>query len=182
MPNVPRPWGEAEDATLAKLWAEGLSARQIANALGTGRSRNAVIGRIHRKGLQGRSKDQRDRPGAAMRIKARRKASMRFKARRKAALRIARITAEPFTPTEELGPLGDGVSILALTDLTCRYPIGDPQEAGFTFCGRTRDRDCPYCIGHARIAYAPITKRQKRSTERLANWLDRRSFKATAQA
>lgn len=174
MTNAPRPWGEAEDATLAKLWAEGLNAAQISRALGTGRSRNAVIGRVFRRGLPGRKHDQYDRPaGRAPRIKA----------RRKAALRIAKIKAEPFNlAPEELGPLGDGVGILALNDWTCRYPIGDPQEAGFTFCGRTRDRDCPYCIGHARIAYTPVTKRQKRSTERLANWLDRRSFKATAQA
>lgn len=166
-------WGEAEDAKLVELWTGGLSAAQVARALGTGRSRNAVIGRIFRKGLQGRSKDQRDRPGAATRIKA----------RRRAALRVPRVKAEPFNPLpEELGPLGAGVSLMELTDWTCRYPIGDPRDAGFTFCGRTRDHGCLYCIGHARIAYTPITKRQKRSTERLANWLDRRSFKAAAQA
>jgi GcrA cell cycle regulator len=172
MNATPRPWGESEDAKLAKLWAEGLSARQIAEQLGTGRSRNAVIGRIHRRGL-GRRADPN-----------RRLHSLPRPSRRKAQGRaIPRIKAEPYNPAAEtILPLGAGVSLMELSDITCRFPIGDPQEADFTFCGRTRDCDGPYCIGHARIAYTPVTKRQKRSTERLANWLDRRSFKAAAQA
>jgi GcrA cell cycle regulator len=165
MNATPRPWGEAEDAALAKMWAEGLNAAQIARALGTGRSRNAVVGRLHRRGLSRRAD-----PNRRLRSLPRPPS-------------IPRIKAEPYSPAAEpISPLGAGVSLMELGDLTCRYPLGDPQEPSFTFCGRTRDRDCPYCIGHARIAYTPVTKRQKRSTERLANWLDRRSFKVAAQA
>ena len=40
---------------LAKLWAEGLSASQIAKELGEV-TRNAVIGKVHRLGLSGRAK------------------------------------------------------------------------------------------------------------------------------
>jgi GcrA cell cycle regulator len=33
----------------------------------------------------------------------------------------------------------------------CRWPIGDPLEDGFTFCGRPAERS--YCGQHAQIAY-----------------------------
>ena len=47
-------WSEERVELLTKLWAEGLSASQIAARLG-GVSRNAVIGKVHRLGLAGRS-------------------------------------------------------------------------------------------------------------------------------
>ena len=48
-------WTDERVETLKKLWAEGLSASQIAAALG-GVTRNAVIGKVHRLGLSGRVK------------------------------------------------------------------------------------------------------------------------------
>ena len=48
-------WTDERVARLAKLWAEGLSASQIAADLG-GVTRNAVIGKVHRLGLSGRAK------------------------------------------------------------------------------------------------------------------------------
>ena len=48
-------WTDERVARLSKLWAEGLSASQIATDLG-GVTRNAVIGKVHRLGLSGRVK------------------------------------------------------------------------------------------------------------------------------
>src|SRR5712675_2712287 len=48
-------WTEERVALLTKLWADGLSASQIAAELG-GITRNAVIGKVHRLGLSGRAK------------------------------------------------------------------------------------------------------------------------------
>ena len=44
-------WTSDRVDMLARLWAEGLSARQIAQKLG-GVTRNAVIGKAHRLNLQ----------------------------------------------------------------------------------------------------------------------------------
>lgn len=46
-------WTEERIATLAKMWESGMTASQIAEELG-GISRNAVIGKAHRLGLQSR--------------------------------------------------------------------------------------------------------------------------------
>jgi GcrA cell cycle regulator len=48
-------WTDERVEMLKKLWAEGLSASQIAAKLG-GVSRNAVIGKVHRLKLSGRAK------------------------------------------------------------------------------------------------------------------------------
>src|SRR4051812_31987684 len=48
-------WTDERVERLTKLWAEGLSASQIAAQLG-GVSRNAVIGKVHRLNLPGRAK------------------------------------------------------------------------------------------------------------------------------
>src|SRR5437588_10423097 len=50
-----RGWTEPRVDLLKKLWADGLSASQIAAELG-GITRNAVIGKVHRLGLSGRAK------------------------------------------------------------------------------------------------------------------------------
>ena len=53
-------WTEERVEILKKLWADGLSASQIAGRLG-GITRNAVIGKVHRLGLAGRATTSRMR-------------------------------------------------------------------------------------------------------------------------
>ena len=48
-------WTDERVELLKKLWTDGLSASQIAAELG-GVTRNAVIGKVHRLGLSGRTK------------------------------------------------------------------------------------------------------------------------------
>ena len=48
-------WNDERVDLLKKLWADGLSASQIAGELG-GVTRNAVIGKVHRLSLSGRAK------------------------------------------------------------------------------------------------------------------------------
>ena len=50
-------WTDERVELLRKLWNEGLSASQVAAELGTGVTRNAVIGKIHRLGLAERAED-----------------------------------------------------------------------------------------------------------------------------
>ena len=56
-------WTEERVELLKKLWAEGLSASQIAAQLG-GVSRNAVIGKVHRLKLSGRARSTSSAPRA----------------------------------------------------------------------------------------------------------------------
>ena len=127
-------WTDERVEMLKKLWAEGKSASQIANHLG-GVSRNAVIGKAHRLGLSGRPSP----------IKAR-------KAVRKEPEKAA-------VPEEKPSPTG--ASILQLTERMCKWPIGDPADPNFAFCGRKAECG-PYCAEHAKIAFQPARKRDRK--------------------
>lgn len=52
-------WTEQRIAELRRWWAEGLSATEISKRLDCGLSRNAVIGKVHRLGLNHRSTPSR---------------------------------------------------------------------------------------------------------------------------
>jgi GcrA cell cycle regulator len=73
--------------------------------------------------------------------------------------RLRRGDAAPAAPSPRPRPKRPrprGISLLELTNETCRFPHGDPGEPGFFFCGAP-DADLeggkPYCAQHARRAY-----------------------------
>jgi len=158
-------WTDERVELLKKLWAEGLSASQIAGRLG-GVTRNAVIGKVHRLGLSGRATSSRSsapRPRRAHAPRQHRAPSLTFGTRGNVALKPsyeAEYDPEP-VPVEELViPLHERASILTLKESMCRWPIGDPAEEDFHFCGRKKVGALPYCEHHARMAYQPVQRRR----------------------
>jgi GcrA cell cycle regulator len=58
---------------------------------------------------------------------------------------------------------GDGrITILQLSDKTCKWPSGDPGNEDFCFCGHKPREGSPYCEYHARLAYQPLQDRRHR--------------------
>ena len=45
------------------------------------------------------------------------------------------------------------ISIADLHEFTCRWPIGDPSQPDFGYCGSPTEENKPYCPDHCRIAY-----------------------------
>jgi GcrA cell cycle regulator len=70
---------------------------------------------------------------------------------------------EPYTPpAEELEiPVNERKYIQTLTEISCRWPIGDPQHADFHFCGKSKVMGLPYCEFHARRAFQPPQPRRR---------------------
>lgn len=55
------------------------------------------------------------------------------------------------------------VSILDLNERVCRWPVGDPKEPGFGYCGSEAYPGHPYCAEHVAIAFqAPNRKDGKK--------------------
>ena len=82
-------WTDERVELLKKLWAEGLSASQIAGRLG-GVTRNAVIGKVHRLGLSGRATSSRSsspRPRRTHVTRQHRASSLMFGTRGNVALK-----------------------------------------------------------------------------------------------
>ena len=51
-------------------------------------------------------------------------------------------------------------SLLELSEERCRWPISDPGEKDFCFCGNLPLESLPYCAGHARLAYQPGSRQR----------------------
>jgi len=168
-------WTDDRVATLTKLWAEGLSASQIAKQLG-GVTRNAVIGKVHRLGLSGRAKPSSPaRKAAAAKTAAARSRAAKPRSTKSAtpkpkpvrapsAPRTPRVIAKAVVappPPLEAKPMSNGefATILTITDHMCKWPIGDPGTDSFRFCGRKTDPEEPYCVAHSRVAYQPSRRR-----------------------
>ena len=49
----------------------------------------------------------------------------------------------------------------------CKWPIGDPADPQFAFCGRKSDCG-PYCTEHAKVAFQPQRKRDRKGGEEKA--------------
>lgn len=154
-------WTDERVELLKKLWADGLSASQIAAELG-GVTRNAVIGKVHRLGLSGRAKS----PSSAVpRQRKVRTASLRPRMRfnGNAALMPSYETEyeTDLDPVANVVPMGPRVSITQLSEATCRWPFGDPSAEDFAYCGSATKTGTPYCPYHARVAYQPIADRRR---------------------
>lgn len=167
-------WTDERVETLKKLWADGLSASQIAKQLG-GVTRNAVIGKVHRLGLSGRAA-----PSQPARRPAPRPAPRPAKpAAAKAAPAPAKPAAAAAAPARELKPAapvaapaeakrlpnGEYATVLTLREGMCKWPIGDPGDTEFRFCGRHSGVGTAYCEAHAQLAYQPQNKRKRKPTD-----------------
>lgn len=163
-------WTDERVELLKKLWAEGLSASQIAQKMG-GITRNAVIGKVHRLGLSGRATPARS---SAPRVRKQRSASTgipgggagktHYATAGATALKVqpqATPEAEPSPIREVMLSSDKKVSILDLSDKTCRWPNGEPGTESFHFCGHAPKPGMPYCEYHARIAFQPLHDRRR---------------------
>lgn len=59
------------------------------------------------------------------------------------------------------------IGIMELTQQTCHWPIGDPNDADFHYCGlptsrRSNGKVSPYCSAHTSLAYQPHERRRGR--------------------
>jgi GcrA cell cycle regulator len=152
-------WTDERVALLTKLWADGLSASQIAAELG-GITRNAVIGKVHRLGLSGRAKS----PSSSSPRPRKARSSGMLRGPR-SSMRGNTALAYDYEPEPEPElieiPLEQRKTLLQLTDKTCRWPIGDPGSAEFFFCGGENANEQTYCAYHSRVAYQPMSDRRR---------------------
>lgn len=138
-------WTDERVALLKKLWGEGKTAAEIAKELG-GVTRNAVIGKAHRLKLSNRvSPIQQNKKPAPKQQAA-------------PAQNNERKTVKPSIPVSTDDDDRDRIPLTDLKAGQCRWPLGDPREKNFGFCGCKSLPGLPYCIEHAQVAYQPATR------------------------
>ncbi|HFB2047731.1 MAG: GcrA cell cycle regulator [Hyphomicrobiaceae bacterium] len=162
-------WTDERVELLKKYWSEGLSASQIAGRLG-GITRNAVIGKVHRLGLSGRSTTNRLKSSRPRRQVVTTKRVNKAKLPKPENLVLQSLYnhlngAEPYSaPAEEVEiPIAERKSLQDLTENSCRWPIGDPQTPEFHFCNAEKVPGLPYCEHHSKRAFHVPQSRKRRS-------------------
>jgi GcrA cell cycle regulator len=173
-------WTDERIATLKKLWAEGLSASQIAARLGD-ITRNAVIGKVHRLGLSQGCKPRNTRSSPPRpRVNVPRRTSSKFGAdfppapdgpgHNNTGSPPSPVSpgAPPSPPPPEIAAAApppssrNGWSGLAgvvdeFKSRQCRWPIGGPYDPVTTFCGAptipgTKGKH-RYCEHHEHVSH-----------------------------
>ena len=146
-------WTDEKVAKLKELWGKGSTASQIAEIIG-GISRNAVIGKAHRLNL------------SAKIIKKSRNVSSKnynFKEtnlqRKSKKFRFSSLLLDKnFEPAKNL-------NLEELTENTCKYMEGHPNESSSSFCGRKTVEKFSYCPLHLILVFQPRGKKDDLSNE-----------------
>jgi GcrA cell cycle regulator len=145
-------WTTERIEQLRNCVVTGLTCSQIAAEIGV--TRNAVIGKMHRLGLAGRP------PGGSPHGCAPR-------ARNNPRRRLLRLigTEAPSIVTDQATALmpiesTQPCSLLEIEHDKCHWPLGDPYDAAFAFCGNDAVTGFSYCVGHARMAYRLPARRR----------------------
>ena len=145
-------WTEEREQKLRELWEKGYTASQIAEMLGGGTTRNAVIGKAHRLKLAARATSKQSKNPKKQVTASDLKKEERYisrKSRFKSLLLDKNFEAENPKKLEEL------------SDKNCRWPMGHPDEENFYFCGRNPVEGFSYCKLHILYAFQPKNQKEE---------------------
>jgi len=176
-------WTDERIQELTRLWQQGLSASEIGKRLGV--SKNSIVGKAHRLNLPSRPSPIRhgeEADGAAgaeaaePQGRAARKPSGKANGRSGSKNGQANGTgngkANGSAKRKGTGTTGDNpASVRAQVEARggrsgCLWPIGDPNDPDFHFCGAAAAPGKPYCPEHAARAY--ITRSRSERDEEAA--------------
>jgi len=72
------------------------------------------------------------------------------------------ISPEALASVREVEKKALKISLMELTERTCKWPIGDPATPDFWFCGLPVQQGKPYCDAHVGVAFQPMSARRDR--------------------
>ncbi|MCL7463658.1 GcrA family cell cycle regulator [Phaeovulum sp. NW3] len=72
------------------------------------------------------------------------------------------ISPEALAKVGEVEKRARKISLMELTERTCKWPIGDPATEHFWFCGLPSQPGKPYCEAHVGVAFQPMSARRDR--------------------
>ena len=136
-------WNQQKVEDLKKLWNDGVATSRIGEQLGF--TKNAVIGKAFRLGLERRQNSRKtiSQPASFSSTTLYRETSTSSSS--------ISVKKDPIRRREKFS---FKKSIVGTGNFrSCQWPIGDPLEEGFHYCGGQNIPTKPYCIEHFKKAY-----------------------------
>lgn len=150
-------WTSEMVKELEKMWQNGLTTNEIAKQLGV--SKNSVVGKVHRLSLIARPSPikKKEEEAELPLVQPAPKPCKKTKDE-SSKNEVCAEQAAPVLPEAPITTKGC-IKLSELNSHTCRWPIGDPKDDHFCFCGKKVRAGQTYCDEHAAIAYVkPIKK------------------------
>ncbi len=72
------------------------------------------------------------------------------------------ISPEALAKVNEVEKKAKRLTLMELTERTCKWPVGDPATEDFWFCGLPVKQGKPYCEAHVGVAFQPMSSRRER--------------------
>ncbi|WP_170332657.1 GcrA family cell cycle regulator [Ruegeria arenilitoris] len=72
------------------------------------------------------------------------------------------ISPEALAKVNEVEKKAKKLTLMELTEKTCKWPVGDPATEDFWFCGLPVEAGKPYCEAHVGVAFQPMSSRRDR--------------------
>ncbi len=72
------------------------------------------------------------------------------------------ISPEALAKVSEVEKTAKKITLMELTEKTCKWPVGDPATDDFWFCGLAVQQGKPYCEAHVGVAFQPMSSRRDR--------------------
>ncbi|OIQ25824.1 MAG: GcrA cell cycle regulator [Alphaproteobacteria bacterium MedPE-SWcel] len=72
------------------------------------------------------------------------------------------ISPEALAKVNEIEKKAKRLTLMELTERTCKWPVGDPATEDFWFCGLPVQQGKPYCDAHVGVAFQPMSSRRER--------------------
>lgn len=177
-------WTDEMVEGLRRMWDEGLTTGEIGKRLGV--SKNSIVGKVHRLKLVSRpspikkkeeteaapvkeakkveeKKEPAPKPvepkAAAPKPEVKKEPAPKEAPKPVVKEPIVTIKEEPITCAAPTKRADGKVGVTDLDNHTCRWPIGDPKDDNFHFCGKKVRVGQTYCEEHSAVAYVKTGKK-----------------------
>ena len=149
-------WTDEKVEQLRQLWAQGLTANEIAKKLDV--TKNAIVGKVHRLCLTARPSPIKFKNQEQQVENAEQPAAVETE-REEQEIEVAEEVAVVPQTAVKSEKEHTNIKLVNLDSHTCRWPIGDPRDDDFCFCGKKVRSGQTYCDEHSMMAYVKAFKK-----------------------